>query len=102
MAGFGFEPLWEPRVRLAGFESAAVSEPVVEMAGFELSNRRYLPTVSRLIPNSRAIRPRDQPPAAKVKIECFRLTLRMFIASICGSHRIRRNHHLKWLVFIRP
>jgi len=72
------------------------------MAGFELSNRRYLPTVSRLTPNSRAIRRRDHPPAASVKIECFRLTLRMFIAPICGSGRSRRNHHLKWLVFIRP
>jgi hypothetical protein len=72
------------------------------MAGFELSSRKYLPTVSRSIPNSRAIRRRDQPPAAKLNIECFRLTLRMFIASLCGSRRIRRNHHLKWLVLIRP
>src|SRR5713101_5334446 len=80
------QELWrpDPAVEMAGFGSGSALEPRVEMAGFDRSNRRYLPTVSRLTPNSRAIRRRDQPPAASVEIECCRLTLRMFIASICG------------------
>ena len=80
---------------MAGFAVGSASEPGVEMAGFDRASRRYLPTVSRLRSSSRAIRRCDQPCAAKVKIECCRLTLSMFIASLCRSLGTQRNASLK-------
>ena len=75
MAGFESELTSEPGVRMAGFAAGSDSEPGVEMAGFEAANCRYLPTVSRWMSSSRAIRRQDQPCAAKVVIECCKLTL---------------------------
>src|ERR1700681_3178637 len=48
---------------MAGFRSASSSEPAIEMAGF--ASRRYQRTVSRLIPNSLAIRRCDHPRSAR-------------------------------------
>src|ERR1051326_267794 len=95
MAGFGSESPSEPRVRMAAFAPGSDSEPGGEMAGFDRASRRYLPTVSRLISSSRAIRRCDQPCAAKVKIECCKLTLSWFIASLCRLHSTPRNVSLK-------
>ena len=81
--------------RLAKTRPTPAAEPRVEMAGFERASRRYLPTISRLIASSRAIRRCDQPCAAKVKIECCKLTLSWFIASLCRLHGSRRNASLK-------
>src|SRR5947199_5886698 len=93
----GRQELWrpDPAVGMAGFGSGSPSEPRVEMAGFDRASRRYLPTVSRLISSSRAIRRCDQPCAAKVKIECCKLTLSWFIASMCRLHGTQRNVSLK-------
>src|SRR6185503_17689840 len=88
-------PAVEPGVEMAGFDAGPASEPGVEMAGFESASRRYLPTVSRWRSNSRAIRRWDQPCAAKVKIECCKLTLSWFIASMCRLHGTQRNASLK-------
>ena len=88
-------PAAEPRVEMAGFAAGSDAEPGVEMAGFDRASRRYLPTVSRLMVSSRAIRRGDQPCAAKVKIECCKLTLSWFIASLCRLHGSRRNASLK-------
>jgi hypothetical protein len=74
----------------------------VEMAGFNRASRRYLPTVSWLRSSSRAIRRCDQPGAANVKIECCRLTLSMFIASLCRSRGTQRNASLKVAGFDCP
>jgi hypothetical protein len=63
-------PAVEPGGEMAGSGAGSDSEPGVEMAGFEFTSRRYLPTVSRLMSSSRAIRRWNQPCAAKVKIEC--------------------------------
>src|SRR6267378_5562184 len=104
MAGFGSSSPSEPRVRMAGFAAESDAEPGVEMAGFDRASRRYLPIVSRLIPSSRAIRRCDQPCAAKVKIECCKLTLSWFIASLCRLHGPQRNASLKsgWFSFDPP
>ena len=75
MAGFESELTSEPGVRMAGFAAGSAVEPGVEMAGFASANRRYFPTVSRLTSSSRAIRRWDQPCAAKVVMECCKLTL---------------------------
>src|SRR6266849_471682 len=93
----GRQELWrpDPAVEMAGFGSGSPSEPGVEMAGFDRASRRYLPIVSRLIPSSRAIRRCDQPCAAKVKIECCKLTLSWFIASLCRLHGTQRNASLR-------
>src|SRR5438309_5200723 len=88
-------PAVEPGVEMAGFAAGSDAEPGVEMAGFDRASRRYLPTVSRLIPSSRAIRRCDQPCAAKVKIECCKLTLSWFFASLCRLHATQRNASLK-------
>ena len=72
------------------------------MAGFDCASRKYLPTVPRSMDSSRAMRRRDQPRPANVKIECLRLTLRMFIAPMSSRYCSGRNLHLNWLVFIRP
>ena len=80
---------------MAGFAEFRASVPAVEMAGFDCASRRYRPTVSRLMASSRAIRRCDQPCAAKVKIECCKLTLSSFIASLCNIRRTRRNPALK-------
>src|SRR5271166_4080420 len=60
----GWQRLWrpgvEPGVEMAGSGVGSTSEPGVEMAGFEFTSRRYLPTVSRLMSSSRAIRRWDQ------------------------------------------
>jgi hypothetical protein len=49
---------------MAGFEYSRPSDPAGRMAGFGgsslQSHRKYLPTVSRSIPSSRAILRRDQ------------------------------------------
>src|SRR6202035_4257854 len=66
-----------PAIEMAGFDSSFPARlPVIEMAGF--GNRKYRPTVSRLIPNSFAIRRRDHPRWAKLYIVVCRLTLRTF------------------------
>src|SRR5271163_4506742 len=95
----GWQRLWrpgvEPGVEMAGSGVGSASEPGVEMAGFEFTSRRYLPTVSRLMSSSRAIRRWDQPCAAKVVIECCKLTLSWFIASLCRLHGTQRNAFLK-------
>src|SRR5437667_5131071 len=95
MAGFAAGSGSEPRVEMAGFAAGSDSEPGIEMAGFDRASPRYLPTVSRLMSSSRAIRRRDQPCAAKVKIECCKLTLSSFIASLCRLHSTQRNASLK-------
>jgi hypothetical protein len=53
-----------PAIEMAGFRSAPSSEPVIELADF--AKRRYRPTVSRLIPNSLAIRRCDHPRSARL------------------------------------
>jgi hypothetical protein len=58
-----FRPTFLPPFEMAGFASPESSEPVVEMAGF--AEPKYLLTVSRSIPSSRAIRRRDQPRSRK-------------------------------------
>src|SRR5262245_54664917 len=40
-----------PVIEMAGFAAAPSSTPLIEMAAF--ANRKYRPTVSRLVPNSR-------------------------------------------------
>src|SRR5271154_7065304 len=95
MAGFGSGGGPEPEVGMAGFEFGSGSEPGVEMAGFGRASRRYLPTVSRLIPSSRAIRRLDQPLPAKVDIECCKFTLSSFIAHKSSRGCPMRNASLK-------
>src|SRR5271167_4077853 len=80
MAGFGSGEGSEPGIGMAGFEFGSESEPGVEMAGFGRASKRYLLTVSRLMPSSRAIRRLDQPLPSKVNIECCKFTLSSFIA----------------------
>src|SRR5580704_1285946 len=80
MAGFDSGPGSEPEVGMAGFEFGSGSEPEVGMAGFDRASARYLPTVSRLMPSSRAMRRLDQPLPAKVNIECCTFTVSSFIA----------------------
>ena len=92
----------EPEIGMAGFAAGSASEPGVEMAGFDRASRRYLPTVSRLMSSSRAIRRWDQPCAAKVNIECCKLTLSSFIAPLCRPGCPNAMRPSKWLVFIRP
>lgn len=58
------------------------------MAGFECACSRYFPTVSHLTSSSRAIRRRAQPCAAKVKIECYKLTLSSINASFVTGANI--------------
>src|SRR6266566_7647822 len=95
----GWQRLWrptvEPGVEMAGFVPGSDSEPGVEMAGFDRASPRYLPTVSRLMSSSRAIRRCDQPCSARVKIECCKLTLSSFIAPLCRLHGTQRNASLK-------
>src|SRR5208283_3181600 len=95
LAGFDSASPFEPGGTLAGFAAGSYSEPEVEMAGFDRASRKYLPTVSRLMASSRAIRRWDQPLHAKVNIECCKLTLSSFIASLCGIRRTQRNPSLK-------
>ena len=77
MAGFDSSfPARLPVIEMAGFGASPSSKPAVEMAGF--GSRKYRPTVSRLIPNSFAIRRRDHPRWAKLYIVVCRLTLRTF------------------------
>jgi len=80
---------------MAGFEFGSGSEPGVEMAGFDWASSRYLPTVSRLISSSRAIRRWDQPLPAKVNIECCKFTLSWFIALMCSHGCTKHNASLK-------
>jgi hypothetical protein len=74
------------------------------MAGFETGSggRKYQPTVSRCTPSSRAILCADQPLAARVAMECCRLTLSWFIAHPCGLGRTVRNPTLKVAGFHLP
>src|SRR6201993_2616715 len=65
MAGFDSSfPARLPVIEMAGFAASSSSKPAVEMAGF--GSRKYRLTVSRLIPNSFAIRRCDQPRCAKL------------------------------------
>ena len=75
MAGFESELTSEPGVRMAGFAAGSGAEPVSTLAGFEPAKRKCRPTVSRWMSSSRAIRRWDQPCAAKVVMECCKLTL---------------------------
>ena len=95
MAGFESGDGSEPGIRMAGFEFGSESEPGVEMAGFGRASSRYLPTVSRLMPSSRAIRRLDQPLPAKVNIECCKFTLSSFIALKSSPGCPIRNASLK-------
>ena len=80
---------------MAGFEFGSGSEPGAEMAGFDRASTRYLPTVSRLMPSSRAIRRLDQPLPAKVNIECCMFTVSSFIAPMSSFRCPIRNASLK-------
>src|ERR1019366_5202183 len=82
-------------IGMAGFEFGSESEPGVEMAGFDRASSRYLPTVSRWRPSSRAIRRLDQPLPAKVNIECCKFTLSSFIALKSSPGCPIRNASLK-------
>src|SRR5271170_209263 len=95
MAGFESGTGSEPGVGMAGFEFGSESEPGVEMAGFARASSKYLRTVSRLRPRSRAIRRLDQPLPAKVKIECCKFTLSSFIAPKSSPGCPKRNASLK-------
>src|SRR5580700_10792407 len=95
MAGFESWEGSKPEVGMAGFGFESDSEPGVEMAGFGRASRRYLPTVSRLMPSSRAIRRLDQPLPVKVKIECCKFTLSSFIAPKSSPGCAIRNASLK-------
>jgi hypothetical protein len=75
MAGFNSNPASEPVSGMAGFAAGSGPEPVSTLAGFEPASRKCRPTVSRWMSSSRAIRRWDQPCAAKVVIECCKLTL---------------------------
>src|ERR1700691_2323274 len=88
-------PAEDPAVEMAGFESEDGSAPGVGMAGFGRASSKYLPTVSRLMPSSRAIRRLDQPLPAKVNIECCKFTLSSFIALKSSRDCPRRNASLK-------
>ena len=70
MAGFGSAGPSEPGIEMAGFESDASPEPEVEMAGIADAKCTYLPTVSRWMPSSWAIRRCDQPWARSARIAC--------------------------------
>jgi hypothetical protein len=65
------------------------------MAGFGRASSRYLPTVSQLMPSSRAIHRLDQPLPAKAKIECCKFTLSSFIALKSSLSCPIRNASLK-------
>ena len=65
------------------------------MTGFGRASKRYLLTVSRLMPSSRAIRRLDQPLPAKVNIECCKFTLSSFIALKSSPGCPIRNASLK-------
>ena len=95
MAGFESGGGSEPEVGMAGFESGSGSEPGVEMAGFGRASKSYFPTVSRLMPSSRAMRRLDQPLPAKVTIECCKFTLSSFIAHRSSPGCRMRNASLK-------
>jgi hypothetical protein len=64
-----------PESGMVGFAAGSGPEPVNTLAGFEVAKRKCRPTVSRWMSSSRAIRRWDQPCAAKVIIECCKLTL---------------------------
>ena len=101
MAGFGSASPVEPAVEMAGFESAPTSDPAVEMAGF--AGSRYLRTVPRSMPSSRAIRRRDHPRAARATIACCSFTLSWFIAPLVPHRQHRaQSYRSKWLVLNRP
>jgi hypothetical protein len=68
---------------MAGFGASPSSKPAIEMAGF--GSRKYQPTVSRLIPNSFAIRRCDHPHCANLYIVVCRLTLRTFDMPFCAA-----------------
>ena len=95
MAGFESGGGPEPEIGMAGFEFASESEPGVEMAGFGRASSKYLLTVSRVMPSSRAIRRLDQPLPAKVNIECCKFTLSSFIAPKSSPGCPIRNASLK-------
>ena len=91
----------DPAVRMAGFEPPGPSEPAVGMAGFASS--RYLRTVPRSMPSSRAIRRRDHPRVARAKTACCSFTLSWFIAPLVPHRQHRaQSHPSKWLVLNRP
>ena len=90
-----WRPAADPAVEMAGFEFGSGSEPGAEMAGFARASTRYLPTVSRLMPSSRAIRRLDQPLPAKVNIECCMFTVSSFIAPMSSFRCPVRNASLK-------
>src|ERR1700689_360124 len=95
MAGFESGEGSEPEIGLAGFEFGSESEPGVEMAGFGRASSKYLPTVSRLMPRSRAIPRLDQPLPAKVNILGCKFTLSSFIAPKSSPGCPIRNASLK-------
>ena len=95
MVGFESGEGSEPGIGMAGFEFGSESEPAVEMAGFARASSKYLPTVSRLMSSSRAIRRLDQPLPAKVNIECCKFTLSSFIALKSSPGCPIRNASLK-------
>ena len=95
MAGFESGEGSEPGIGMAGFEFGSGSEPGVEMAGFGRASSRYFPTVSRLMPSSRAIRRLDQPLPAKANIEYCKFTLSSFIAHKSSRGCTMRNASLK-------
>jgi len=90
-----WRPAADPAVEMAGFESGTASEPGIGMAGFGRASSKYLPTVSRLMPSSRAIRRLDQPLPAKVNIVCCKFTLSSFIALKSSPGCPIRNASLK-------
>ena len=65
----------------------------VEMAGFDSpAVRKYRPTVSQLIPSSRAIRRYDYPRSAKLHMVVCRLTFRRFEALVGWDRQGVSNH----------
>jgi len=75
IAGFNPKTGPEPKSGMADFAAGSGAEAVNTLAGFEPAKRKCRPTVSRWMSSSRAIRRCDQPCAAKVIIECCKLTL---------------------------
>jgi hypothetical protein len=97
----------DPAVGMAGFGSPSGEEPGVEMAGFDSSDPtialltgfpsacKYLRTVSRSIPSSRAMALCDQLLLFNATIAVFKSTLSSFIKEGCGSRRSFRKVSLK-------
>jgi hypothetical protein len=92
MTGFGLPSGEEPGVEMAGFDS---SDPAVaSVAGFA-STWKYLRTVPRSIPSSRAMALCDQLLFFNAAMAVFKSTLSSFIAQGCGSRRSLRKVSLK-------